>query len=113
MSEGENHLKRVEGEAAARQARVAHLMRVSGNLSIAIMALWGNSPRAEAMLGMCEASLRWDGPDPRDSETLDSLRNLFSEAVEYRAAEDFPATMARLRVAYDMVSLATIRAAGQ
>ncbi|AHY46315.1 Hypothetical Protein RradSPS_1032 [Rubrobacter radiotolerans] len=100
-------------EAAARRARVAHLLEVSGNLSIAIMALWGNSPRAEAMLGMCEASLRYSGPDRRDDKTLEELRALFSEAREYRKKENFPATMARLRVAYDVVSLAIIRASGE
>lgn len=114
MSEdSRNPLKKIEGEVATRQARVSHLMRVSGNLSITIMALWGNSPRADAMLGMCEASLRWSGPDDRDDEVLDDLRDLFTEACEYRDAGDFPAAMARLRVAYDMISLATIRAAGQ
>lgn len=113
MNEVRGDMKKVEGDVAVRQARVAHLLRVSGNLSIVIMALWGDSPRADAMLGMCEATLRWEGPDPRDSETLASLRSLFSEALEYRDGGDFPATMARLRVAYDMVSLAVIRAAGE
>ncbi|WP_162924467.1 hypothetical protein [Rubrobacter indicoceani] len=106
-------LRRIENEVAVRQARVAHLLRISGNLSIAIMALWGDSPRAEAMLRMCEASMRWEGPDGRDAGTLANLRELFAEAREHRDAGDFPAAMARLRVVYDMVSLAVIRVSGE
>lgn len=101
------------GERELASARTAHLLGVAGNLNMATISLWGNSPRAAAILGMFEASIRWPGPEGRDEDLLEQLRSLFAEAREYHAEEDFPAMMARLRVAYDLVSLRIIEISGE
>lgn len=106
-------MSEVKSHSSLRQARVAHLLGIAGYLNMATMGLWQKSPRAEAMLGMVEASLRWEGPDGRDEGTLRRLRNLFAEAREYREKEEFPAMMARLRVAYDLVSLRVIEVSAE
>lgn len=94
-------------------ARTAHLLGLAGNLNMATISLWGNSPRAASILGMFEASIRWEGPEGHDEDLLERLRDLFEEAKKYHANEDFPAMMARLRVAYDLVSLRIIEIAGE
>lgn len=96
-----------------KRARIAHLVGVANYLNTATMALWGRSERAEAMLGMFEAGIRWPGPDGCDEEILSRLRDLFAEAREYHAKEEFSAMMARLRVAYDLISLKIIEVSGE
>jgi len=94
-------------------ARTAHLLGIAANLNMATISLWGQSPRAAAILGMFEASIRWEGPGGSDEDLLERLRNLFEEAKKYHAREDFPAMMARLRVAYDLVSIRIIEVSGE
>lgn len=93
-------------------ARTAHLLAVSANLNMATISLWGNSPRAASILGMFEASIRWPGPHGHDEDLFETLRGLFEEAKKYHAREDFPAMMARLRVAYDLLSIRIIEISG-
>lgn len=96
-----------EGRALAG-LRVGHLMRVTGYLEIAIISMWTGSPRAPVTIGMAEASVRGEGPGGEDGDLLTRLRALVGEAKEYYAAGDFPAAMARMRVAQDLVDLRII-----
>ena len=57
------------------------------------------------MIGMVEASLRGEGPGGKDGVFLERLRPLVAEARDYNASGDFPAAMARMRVAQDMLDL--------
>lgn len=93
--------------------RTGHLLRIGGYLDMAILAMWTVNPRADLIMGMAEASVRGEGPTPDDETLLRKLHALISEAREYRAADDFPAAMARMRVADDLVSLAVIRLTGE
>ena len=102
-------------EGVPLELRVGHLLRVSGYLDIAILSMWAQR-RAEIALGMAEASVRGvgpGGPEGPEEGLLARLRDLIGEAQEYHAADDFPAAMARMRVAEDLVALHLIRLAGE
>ena len=95
----------------SRGLRVGHLSRISSYLDWAVLGMWAVQRRATVMMGMAEASLRGTGPggvDGPDEELLGRLRGLVAEAREYYAADDFPAAMARMRVAQDLVALRII-----
>jgi hypothetical protein len=85
--------------------RIGHLLRVSSYLEIAIISMWTGSDRTDLMIGMVEASLRGEGPGGKDGPLLERLRALVEEARDYNASGDFPAAMARMRVAQDMLDL--------
>ncbi len=85
--------------------RVGHLLRVSSYLEIAIISMWTESARTDLMIGMVEASLRGEAPGGNDGDFLERLRTLVGEARDYNASGDFPAAMARMRVAQDMLDL--------
>jgi hypothetical protein len=100
-------------EGVPLELRVGHLLRISGYLDMAILSMWGQR-RAGIALGMAEASVRGAGPgDPEgpDEGLLATLRGLVGEAREYHASDDFPAAMARMRVAEDLVAVRLIRLA--
>lgn len=101
-------VKRASRENASTDLRLGHLLRVNGDLEISILAMWMNSPRAKVMIGMTQASLRGEGPGGADADLLEKLRPLVLEAREFYANDDFPAAMARMRVAHDMVGLRII-----
>ena len=85
--------------------RVGHLLRVSGYLEIAIISMWTGHPRTDVTIGMVEASIRNEGPGGEDEDLLERLRALVEEARAYYAGGDFPAAMARMRVAQDLSDL--------
>jgi hypothetical protein len=85
--------------------RVGHLLRVSSYLEIAIISMWTESARTDLMIGMVEASLRGEAPGGKDGDFLERPRALVGEARDYNASGDFPAAMARMRVAQDMLDL--------
>ena len=89
-------------------ARVGHLLRVADYVEIAITSVWTGSPRTPVMLGMVEASVRGGGLGGKDEDLLERLRALTGEAQEHYAGGDFPAAMARMRVAHDLVDLRII-----
>ena len=93
--------------------RAAHLLRIDGYLEMATLAMWTATERGSLILGMADASLRHSGPDERDEELLGLVRELFKEAREYHAVEDFPAMMCRMRVAGDLLSLRIIELSGE
>ena len=102
-------------EKASRELRVGHFLRIGSYLDNAILSMWAGR-RPQVMMGMAEASVRGYGPggaDGTDEEILVRLRELIREAREYYAAGDFPAAMARMRVAEDLVALYTIRISGE
>ena len=92
-------------ETAAGGTRVGHLLRITGYLEIAIICMWIRNPRVLAAMGMVEASLRGEGPGGKDEDLFKRLRALVEEARDYHAGDDFPAAMARLRVAQDLLDL--------
>ena len=92
-------------ERATPGLRVGHLLRITGYLEIATISLWTGSPRVPVTMGMAEASVRGEGPGGKDEDLLVRLRALVGEAREYHSGGDFPAAMARLRVAQDLVDL--------
>ena len=85
--------------------RVGHLLRVSSYLEIAIISMWTESARTDLMVGMVEASLRGEAPGGNDGDFLERIRALIGEARDYQASDDFPAAMARMRVAQDLLDL--------
>ncbi len=95
-------------EKATVAARVAHLLRITSYMDVAIVSLWSQSPRTPAMIGMVEASVRAEGPGGGDEDLLIKLRALVGEAQEYHADGDFPAAMGRMRVAHDLLDLRVI-----
>ncbi len=102
-------------DRASREIRVGHFLRIGSYLDYAILSMWAGR-RPQVVMGMAEASVRGYGPggaDGPDEETLVRLRELIGEAREYHAAGDFPAAMARMRVAEDLVALYTIRISGE
>ena len=101
-------MRRADEETVTTGARVGHLLRIINYLEIAVMSMWTGSPRTAVMLGMVEASVRGEGPGGRDEDLLEKLRALIGEAKEYYAGGDFPAAMARMRVAHDLVDLRII-----
>ena len=101
-------------EEVPLKLRVGHLLRISSYLETAVGSMWAEV-RPKVAMGMAEASVR--GTDPGgeggpDEELLAKLRDLIGEAREYYAAGDFPAAMARMRVAEDLVALRIIHLAG-
>ncbi|BBL78528.1 hypothetical protein Rxycam_00110 [Rubrobacter xylanophilus DSM 9941] len=98
-------MRGASGEPTAPDVRAAHLLRISGYLDIAIMAMWSANRRASRLIGMAEASVRGTGPGGADEELLGLLRRLLREAAEHHAAGDYPAAMARMRVAQDVTDL--------
>ena len=109
----------VEGEFAFRRVplalRVGHFLRIAGYLDYAILSMW-TGRRTEVVMGMAEASVRGagpGGPNGPDEEVLVKLRGLIGEAREYLAADDFPAAMARMRVAEDLTALHVVRITGE
>lgn len=99
-------------EGADTALRVAHLLRIDGYLDMAMLAMWTATERGPMILGMADASLRHPGPDARDEELLGLVRELFEEAREYHASEEFPAMMCRMRVAEDLLALRVIELSG-
>jgi hypothetical protein len=91
--------------AATIGLRVGHLLRITGYLEIATLAMWMGSSRAITIIGMAEASVRGKGPWGKDEDLLVRLRPLVGEVHDYYVGGDFPAAMARMRVAQDLVDL--------
>jgi hypothetical protein len=102
-------------EGVPLRLRVGHLLRISGYLEVAVLSMWAER-RAQAAMGMAEASVKGYGPggsEGPDEELLAGLRDLIGEAREYHAADAFPAAMARMRVAEDLVALRIIHLTGE
>ncbi len=99
-------------EKVTDDLRVGHLLRISSYLNMAILSMWRANPRAGVVMGMARASARGPGPGGDDEELLQKLRALISEGIEYYERDDFPAAMARMRVAHDLVGLRIIRISG-
>jgi len=91
---------------------MGHLLRITGYLEIAIICMWIHNPRTLLTIGMVEASLRGEGPDGKDEDLLKRLRSLVEEARDYYAGDDFPAAMARMRVAQNLVDLRIVAIGG-
>ncbi len=100
------------GEKLTIGLRVGHLLRVSGYLEIAIISMWTGHPRTDVTIGMVEASIRNEGPGGEDEDLLERLRALVEEARAYYAGGDFPAAMARMRVAQDLSDLRIVALTG-
>jgi hypothetical protein len=98
-------LREAGEEKTMVELRAGHLLRVSGYLEIAIISMWTGSPRTDLTIGMVEASLRGEGTSGKDEVLLERLRALVEEAREYHGGGDFPAAMARMRVAQDLLDL--------
>jgi hypothetical protein len=105
-------LREMSEEKATVELRVGHLLRVSSYLGIAVISMWTGSPRTDLTIGMVEASLRGEGPGGKDEDLLERLRALVGEARDYYADDDFPAAMARMRVAQDLLDLRIVVLAG-
>ncbi len=99
-------------ERATVGLRVGHLLRVSSYLEIAIVSMWTENPRTDLTIGMVEASLRGEAPGGMDEDLLERLRALVEEARGYHAGGDFPAAMARMRVAQDLLDLRIVALTG-
>ncbi len=102
-------MREMSEEKATDELRIGHLLRVSSYLEIAVISMWTGSPRTVVTIGMVEACLRGEGPGGQDEDLLERLRALVGEARDYYAGDDFPAAMARMRVAEDLVALHIIR----
>lgn len=100
-------------ETAPVALRVGHLLRIHSYLAMAILSMWQASPRASAVIGMAQASVAGKGPGDNEEETLETLRALLGEASEYYEEKNFPAAMARMRVANDIASLRIIELSGE
>ena len=98
-------MREAGGERLKSGLRVGHLLRVSGYLEIAIISMWTGHPRTDMTIGMVEASIRGEGPGGKDGDLLEKLRALVEEARDYYVGDDFPAAMARMRVAQDLSDL--------
>ncbi len=94
------------------ELRVGYLLRVSSYLGIAVTSMWIENPRTLLMIDMVQASLRGEGPGGKDEDLLERLRALVGEARDYYADDDFPAAMARMRVAQDLLDLRVVVLAG-
>ena len=105
-------MREVGEERATVGLRAGHLLRVSSYLEIAIVSMWMEGRRTDVTIGMVEASLRGEAPGGKDEDLLERLRPLVEEARDYYAGDDFPAAMARMRVAQDLVDLRIIALAG-
>ena len=106
-------MRKVGEERATASLRVGHLLRITGYVETATIAMWTASPRALVMIGMADASLRGEGPGGEDEDLLERLRPLVREACEFYASGDFPAAMARMRVAQDLADLRIVALAGE
>jgi hypothetical protein len=102
----------MDRERTTGDLRVGYLLRLSGYLQVAIISMWTQNPRVSIMMGMAEASLRGEGPDDSDGDLLERLRGLVAEAREFHADGDFPAAMARMRVAQDLVDMRIVAISG-
>ena len=105
-------LREVSEEKATAGLRAGHLLRVSGYLQIAIISMWTGYPRTDLTIGMVEASIRSEGPGGKDEDLLERIRPLVGEARDYYAGDDFPAAMARMRVAQDLLDLRIVALTG-
>jgi hypothetical protein len=105
-------LREVRAEKATVGLRAGHLLRVSSYLEIAIISMWTGNPRTLVTIGMVEASIRGEGPGGKDEDLLERLRTLVEEARDCYAGGDFPATMARMRVAQDLLDLRIVALTG-
>jgi hypothetical protein len=105
-------LRKVGEEKATVGLRAGHLLRVSSYLEIAIISMWTGHPRTDLTIGMAEASIRSEGPGGKDEDLLERLRALVEEGRNYYAGGDFPAAMARIRVAQDLVDLRVVALTG-
>ena len=106
-------MREMSEEKATDELRIGHLLRVSSYLEIAVISMWTGSPRTVVTIGMVEACLRGEGPGGQDEDLLERLRALVGEARDYNADDDFPAAMARMRVAQDLVDLRVVVLAGE
>ncbi len=107
--------KETAREGVPAGLRVGHLLRISYYLDVAILSMWADRQPGVA-LGMAEASARGagpGGPEGSDEELLAQVRDLVVEAREYFRADDFPAAMARMRVAEDLVALRIVDLTGE
>lgn len=102
-----------EVEKQSEALRVGHLLRIGVYITMAILSMWQSSPRARIIMGMASASVQGKGPDGNEEELLEQLRALISEAMDYYEQNEFPASMARMRVAHDLVGLQIIRISGE
>jgi len=112
---GERAFGEYAPEKAPVELRVGHLLRINSYLDYAMLAMWAER-RARVVMGMAEASVRGAGPggaEGPDEEVLASLRDLVGEAREYHEAGDFQASMCRMRIAQDLVTLRIIRLSGE
>ena len=94
-------------DKASRELRAGHFLRIGSYLDYAILSMWAGR-RPQVVMGMAEASVRGYGPGGAggpDEEILIRLRGLIGEARDYYAGGDFPAAMARIRVAQDLTDL--------
>ena len=101
-------------EEVPLKLRVGHLLRISSYLEVAVGSMWAEV-RPKVAMGMAEASVRGTGPGGEngpDEELLARLGDIIREAREYYVADDFPAAMARMRVAEDLVDLRIIHLVG-
>ena len=89
--------------------RVGHLERIGTYFTMAILSMWQSHPRARIVMGMAQASVRGKAPTGADEELMEQLRALISEAIDYYEQKDFPPSMARMRVAHDLIGLRVIR----
>jgi hypothetical protein len=105
-------LREVGEEKATVGLRAGHLLRVGSYLQIAIISMWTGHPRALITMGMVEASIRSEGPGGKDEDLLERLRALVQEARDYHTGGDFPAAMARMRVAQDLLDLRIVALTG-
>ncbi len=105
-------MREVGEERATVGLRVGHLLRVSSYLEIAIVSMWMGGSRTDVTIGMVEASLRGEAPGGKDEDLLERLRALLEEARGYHAGSDFPAAMARMRVAQDLLDLRIVALTG-
>lgn len=100
-------------EPATTALRVGHLLRIRNYLGVAMLSMWRKDPRAVVTMGMARASAQGKSPGGKDEELLEDLRALIGEAIDYYEKDDFPAAMARMRVASDLASLNIVRLAGE
>ena len=97
-----------EAEKQSVALRVGNLQRIGTYMTMAILTMWQANPRARVVMGMAQASVQGKGPDGNDEELLKQLRDLLSEAIDYYERNEFPAAMARMRVAHDLTGLHVI-----
>lgn len=102
-----------EAEKQSTALRVGHLLRIGTYVTMAILSMWRADSRTTVVMGMAGASVRGEGPGGNDEELLEHLRALISEAMDYYEKSEFPAAMARMRVAHDLIGLHVIRLSGE